>query len=86
MDLEVGRNEAPSQDLFVSYHANDDLQVTYAGASFHVIRNYYISPVKRDVSCIHHSFLWKLMSAVYINFLHCHFACNLQDSWSWTCL
>nr|CAE54434.2 alpha-1,4-fucosyltransferase [Physcomitrium patens] len=48
MDLEPGRNRAPSQDLFVSYHANDDLQVTYAGAAFHTIRNYYISPVKHD--------------------------------------
>jgi hypothetical protein len=55
MDLEPGRNRAPSQDMFVSYHANDDLQVTYAGASFHVIRNYYISPVKHDVSI--HGFL-----------------------------
>lgn len=50
MDLEPGRKKAESQDLFVSYHAEDDLQVTYAGASFHMIRNYYISPEKHNVS------------------------------------
>lgn len=64
MDLEPGRNRAPSQDLFVSYHANDDLQVTYAGAAFHTIRNYYISPVKHDVST--QNFLFDLMSTVIL--------------------
>ncbi|KAG0575533.1 hypothetical protein KC19_5G010500 [Ceratodon purpureus] len=55
MDLEPGRNRAESQDLFVSYHAKDDLQVTYAGASFHPIRNYYISPLKHDNALVYWS-------------------------------
>ncbi|KAG0600277.1 hypothetical protein M758_11G021000 [Ceratodon purpureus] len=46
MELEPHRRKAPSQDLFISFRADDDLQVTYAGASYHPIRNYFLSPLK----------------------------------------
>ncbi|BBM99359.1 alpha-1,4-fucosyltransferase [Marchantia polymorpha subsp. ruderalis] len=45
MDLEPARTRA-SQDLFVSYHAGDNLQATYAGTAFHMNRNHYISTQK----------------------------------------
>ncbi|KAL2651395.1 hypothetical protein R1flu_019523 [Riccia fluitans] len=49
LDLEAEKKRA-SQDIFVSYHAKDDVQATYAGTFFHMNRNHYISPQKnRDV-------------------------------------
>lgn len=50
MDLEAGRKRSGFEDLFVSYHAEDDVQATYAGALFHNGRNYHISSSKNNVS------------------------------------
>lgn len=48
MDLEPGRKSPANKDIFVSYHADDTVQATYAGASFHVHRSYFTSPVKKN--------------------------------------
>jgi alpha-1,4-fucosyltransferase len=52
MDLEAGRKSTSLADIFVSYHAGDDVQATYAGALFHNNRNYYVSPDKNSVSTL----------------------------------
>ncbi|GKV09073.1 hypothetical protein SLEP1_g20621 [Rubroshorea leprosula] len=50
MDLEAGRKRSGWEDIFISYHAEDDVQSTYAGALFHNARNYHVSSYKkRDV-------------------------------------
>eukprot|EP00252_Welwitschia_mirabilis_P012321 TRINITY_DN2733_c0_g1_i2.p1 TRINITY_DN2733_c0_g1~~TRINITY_DN2733_c0_g1_i2.p1 ORF type:complete len:290 (+),score=37.89 TRINITY_DN2733_c0_g1_i2:287-1156(+) len=54
MDLEAGRNSVPA-DIFVSYHAGDDVQATYAGAQFHSNRNYYVSPFKNNNTLVYWS-------------------------------
>eukprot|EP00250_Pteridium_aquilinum_P033712 c6130_g1_i1 orf=416-1687(+) len=48
MDLEPGRKSPAHKDIFISYHANDTVQATYAGASFHIHRSYFASPVKKS--------------------------------------
>ncbi|KAH9623995.1 hypothetical protein KSS87_007012 [Heliosperma pusillum] len=48
MDLEPARKRSGREDIFVSYHAKDDVQSTYAGALFHNNRNYYISSKKNN--------------------------------------
>ncbi|XP_054802664.1 alpha-(1,4)-fucosyltransferase-like [Prosopis cineraria] len=48
MDLEAGRKRSGQEDLYISYHAEDDVQSTYAGALFHNGRNYLVSPYKND--------------------------------------
>ncbi|KAL9256772.1 Alpha-(1,4)-fucosyltransferase-like protein [Drosera capensis] len=48
MDLEAGRRRSGLEDIFISYHAGDDVQTTYAGALFHNNRNYYVSPRKNN--------------------------------------
>lgn len=50
MDLEAGRKRSGLEDIFISYHAEDDVQSTYAGALFHNGRNYHVSPHKNNVS------------------------------------
>lgn len=50
MDLEAGRKRSGMEDLFISYHANDDVQSTYAGGLFHNNRNYHVSAKKNNVS------------------------------------
>ncbi|VFQ90558.1 unnamed protein product [Cuscuta campestris] len=57
MDLEPGRKRSGYEDVFISYHAKDDVQSTYAGSLFHKDRNYHLSPSKRNVS-IHTLFLF----------------------------
>lgn len=49
MDLEAGRRRSGLEDIFISYHAKDDVQSTYAGALFHNGRNYQISSYKNNV-------------------------------------
>ena len=49
MDLEAGRKRSGVEDIFISYHAEDDVQSTYAGALFHNGRNYHVSPYKQKV-------------------------------------
>ncbi|KAJ0629709.1 putative glycoprotein 3-alpha-L-fucosyltransferase [Helianthus annuus] len=51
MDLEAGRKKSGFEDIFISYHAKDDVQSTYAGGLFHNNRNYHLSPSKNNVSC-----------------------------------
>ncbi|KAL0351349.1 UNVERIFIED_CONTAM: Alpha-(1,4)-fucosyltransferase [Sesamum calycinum] len=46
MDLEAGRKKSGYEDIFISYHAKDDVQSTYAGALFHNNRNYHLSSMK----------------------------------------
>ncbi|KAH7292533.1 hypothetical protein KP509_29G073100 [Ceratopteris richardii] len=48
LDLEAGRKKTGFEDIFISYHAGDHIQATYAGASFHIHRSYVTSSVKRD--------------------------------------
>ncbi|XP_052203211.1 alpha-(1,4)-fucosyltransferase [Diospyros lotus] len=55
MDLEPGRKRSGFEDLFVSYHAKDDVQSTYAGALFHNNRNYYLSSYKRNDTLVYWS-------------------------------
>ncbi|CAM6126578.1 unnamed protein product [Calypogeia fissa] len=45
MDLEAAKRRS-RQDIFVSYHHKDTLQVTYAGNGFHTNRNHHISAKK----------------------------------------
>lgn len=52
MDLEAGRKRSGHEDIYISYHAEDDVQSTYAGALFHNGRNYHISNTKNNVSNI----------------------------------
>ncbi|XP_010470321.1 PREDICTED: alpha-(1,4)-fucosyltransferase-like isoform X2 [Camelina sativa] len=50
MELEAGRKRSYHEDIFISYHAKDDVQTTYAGALFHNNRNYHISRHKNNGS------------------------------------
>lgn len=50
MDLEAGRKRSGREDIYISYHAEDDVQSTYAGALFHNGRNYHVSNKKNRVS------------------------------------
>lgn len=52
MDLEAGRRRSGREDIFISYHAKDDVQSTYAGALFHNGRNYHVSSEKKNVSIL----------------------------------
>ena len=49
MDLEASRKPSGFEDIFIGYHAKDDVQSTYAGSLFHNSRNYNISPRKLNV-------------------------------------
>ncbi|KAL4183442.1 hypothetical protein AMTRI_Chr11g98260 [Amborella trichopoda] len=55
MDLEAGRKSSGYEDIFISYHAKDDVQSTYAGALFHNNRNYYVSPQKNNDTLVYWS-------------------------------
>ncbi|XP_062029934.1 alpha-(1,4)-fucosyltransferase [Rosa rugosa] len=55
MDLEAGRKRSGVEDLYVSYHAKDDVQATYAGALFHNGRNYHVSSYKNNDTLIYWS-------------------------------
>lgn len=50
LDLEASRKPTGFEDIFIGYHADDDVQITYAGKSFHTSRSYHISIEKRNVS------------------------------------
>lgn len=55
MDLEAERKRSGVEDIFVGYHAKDDVQSTYAGALFHNNRNYYLSPRKNNETLVYWS-------------------------------
>ncbi|KAI4389374.1 hypothetical protein MLD38_001606 [Melastoma candidum] len=55
MDLEAGRKKSGREDLFISYHAKDDVQATYAGSLFHNGRNYHVSPYKNNDTLVYWS-------------------------------
>ncbi|GJM87888.1 hypothetical protein PR202_ga03887 [Eleusine coracana subsp. coracana] len=55
LDLEAGRKPTGFEDIFIGYHAQDDVQVTYAGKSFHTSRNYHVSTEKRNDALIYWS-------------------------------
>ncbi|KAB5512593.1 hypothetical protein DKX38_029621 [Salix brachista] len=55
MDLEAGRKRTGREDLFISYHAEDDVQSTYAGALFHNGRNYHVSHRKDNDTLVYWS-------------------------------
>ncbi|CAL8997902.1 unnamed protein product [Prunus brigantina] len=55
MDLEAGRKKSGFEDLFISYHAKDDVQCTYAGALFHNGRNYHVSSYKHNDTLVYWS-------------------------------
>ncbi|XP_072950680.1 alpha-(1,4)-fucosyltransferase-like [Typha angustifolia] len=48
LDLEASRKPSGREDIFIGYHAKDDVQATYAGKSYHISRNYHISSQKRN--------------------------------------
>ncbi|XP_057732141.1 alpha-(1,4)-fucosyltransferase [Arachis stenosperma] len=48
MDLEAGRKRSGLEEIFISYHAGDNVQATYAGALFHNGRNYHVSNNKNN--------------------------------------
>ncbi|XP_065011351.1 alpha-(1,4)-fucosyltransferase-like [Musa acuminata AAA Group] len=48
MDLEASRKPSGFEDIFIGYHAKDDVQSTYAGTLFHKSRNYHVSSQKRN--------------------------------------
>lgn len=50
MDLEASRKPSGFEDIFIGYHAKDDVQTTYAGSLFRNNRNFHISTQKRNVS------------------------------------
>jgi hypothetical protein len=50
LDLEAARKPTGFEDIFIGYHAQDDIQVTYAGKSFHTSRSYHVSTEKKNVS------------------------------------
>ncbi|XP_061343764.1 alpha-(1,4)-fucosyltransferase-like isoform X1 [Gastrolobium bilobum] len=53
MDLEAGRKRSGRKDIYISYHAEDDVQSTYAGTLFHNSRNYYISNKKNNEKLVY---------------------------------
>ncbi|KAM4123306.1 hypothetical protein ACB094_01G149600 [Castanea mollissima] len=55
MDLEAGRKRSGVDDIFISYHAKDDVQATYAGALFHNGRNYHVSFSKNSDTLVYWS-------------------------------
>nr|XP_018898370.1 PREDICTED: alpha-(1,4)-fucosyltransferase-like [Bemisia tabaci] len=55
IDLEPGRKRTGQEDIFISYHAGDDVQSTYAGSLFHNSRNYYVSDTKNRDTLIYWS-------------------------------
>ncbi|XP_030528570.1 alpha-(1,4)-fucosyltransferase isoform X2 [Rhodamnia argentea] len=55
MDLEAGRRRSGREDVFISYHAKDDVQSTYAGSLFHNGRNYHVSSFKDNETLIYWS-------------------------------
>lgn len=63
MELEAGRKRSGYEDIFISYHAKDDVQSTYAGAVFHNNRNYRLSSVKNNVRL---SDGWHLLLTCYL--------------------
>ncbi|OVA01533.1 Glycosyl transferase [Macleaya cordata] len=48
MDLEAERRRSGVEDIFIGYHAKDDVQATYAGSLFHNNRNYHVSSYKNN--------------------------------------
>lgn len=50
LDLEATRKPTGFEDIFIGYHADDDVQITYAGKSFHTSHSYHISLEKSSVS------------------------------------
>ncbi|XP_039171138.1 alpha-(1,4)-fucosyltransferase-like isoform X2 [Eucalyptus grandis] len=55
MDLEAGRRRSGREDIFISYHAKDDVQSTYAGSLFHNGRNYHVSSYKDHETLVYWS-------------------------------
>ncbi|XP_030485683.2 alpha-(1,4)-fucosyltransferase [Cannabis sativa] len=55
MELEAGRKRSGAEDLFISYHAKDDVQSTYAGGLFHNGRNYHVSSHKDNDTLVYWS-------------------------------
>ncbi|XP_043707481.1 alpha-(1,4)-fucosyltransferase-like [Telopea speciosissima] len=55
MDLEAGRKRSGNEDIYISYHADDDVQSTYAGALFHNHRNYHLSTYKNNETLVYWS-------------------------------
>uniref|UniRef100_A0A0D9W528 Fucosyltransferase n=1 Tax=Leersia perrieri TaxID=77586 RepID=A0A0D9W528_9ORYZ len=48
MDIEPTRKRSGHEDIFIGYHADDDVQVTYAGKFFRITHNYHVATHKRD--------------------------------------
>ncbi|XP_073286014.1 alpha-(1,4)-fucosyltransferase [Primulina huaijiensis] len=55
MELEAGRKRSGYEDIFISYHAKDDVQATYAGGLFHNSRNYHLSSIKNNDTLVYWS-------------------------------
>ncbi|CAL9764260.1 unnamed protein product [Musa acuminata subsp. burmannicoides] len=48
MDIEPTRKRSGYEDIFVGYHAKDDVQCTYPASLIHKSRNYHVSSKKRS--------------------------------------
>ncbi|XP_056164902.1 alpha-(1,4)-fucosyltransferase-like [Syzygium oleosum] len=55
MDLEASQRRSGREDIFISYHAKDDVQSTYAGSLFHNGRNYRVSSYKDNETLVYWS-------------------------------
>ncbi|WOL15059.1 alpha-(1,4)-fucosyltransferase-like [Canna indica] len=55
MDIEPTRKPTGFEDIFVGYHAKDDVQCTYAASIFHKLRNYHVSNEKRNDALVYWS-------------------------------
>ncbi|KAL3634714.1 GDP-fucose protein O-fucosyltransferase 2 [Castilleja foliolosa] len=55
MDLEAGRKRSGYEDIFISYHAEDDVQSTYAAELFHNNRNFHLSSTKNNETLVYWS-------------------------------
>ncbi|KZV50917.1 hypothetical protein F511_10488 [Dorcoceras hygrometricum] len=75
MDLEAGRKRSGHEDIFISYHAKDDIQTTYAGGLFHNDRNYHVSSIKNNASAFNDqhilTFLFISFHLLLLSFRRC---------------
>ncbi|EPS72415.1 hypothetical protein M569_02337, partial [Genlisea aurea] len=55
LDLEAGRQRFGYEDLFVGFHAADDVQATYAATAFRKIRSYHSSHTKNNETLVYWS-------------------------------
>nr|CAD1836854.1 unnamed protein product [Ananas comosus var. bracteatus] len=55
MDLEATRRPSGFEDIFIGYHAKDDVQATYAGKTFRITRSYRVAKEKKNDTLVYWS-------------------------------